>query len=61
MNTKGSEKVEIAHLSEEEKRSLHQFEEKLGKVLVAYQPNSRNSKEIPSPEETNDSLTSSSI
>jgi hypothetical protein len=52
--------VEIAHLTEKEKNTLHQFEDKLGMVLVAYQPDSKNSKEISS-EETNQSLTSSSM
>ncbi|HSU79902.1 MAG TPA: hypothetical protein VLK78_05750 [Candidatus Angelobacter sp.] len=53
--------MEIANLSAEEQKTLHQIEEKLGMVLVAYQRDSNNGKEIPSPEETNESLTSSSM
>ncbi|HET6871859.1 MAG TPA: hypothetical protein VFH42_02610 [Sporolactobacillaceae bacterium] len=52
--------MEIAHLSEEEKKQLHQFEEKLGMVLVAYQPESTSHSESSS-EDANPSLTSSSM
>jgi hypothetical protein len=52
--------VEIAHLTEEEKKQLHQFEEKLGMVLVAYQPESTSQAESSS-NDSNSSLTSSSM